>query len=109
MKKELHEVNRYQDEAFPVELYRVSHRGMDPAGRGLRDYHWHEELQFTLVTQGTATIQVNAEEYPLRTGDGLLISGGMIHGVTELSPEGEYVSLDFPHRLLVFFPGSRME
>ena len=58
---------------------------------------------------GSATVQVNGAEYPLESGQGVLIGSGMIHGVTALSPEGEYVSLDFPHRLLGFFPGSRME
>lgn len=108
-KRELHEVNRYRDEAFPVELYYVSHAGMVPPGRGLGDHHWHEELQFTLITKGRATLQINGVRYPLAAGQGVLIGSGMIHGVTALSPEGAYVSLDFPHRLLGFFPGSRME
>ena len=105
----LHEINRYRDAAFPVELYRVSHAGMEPAGRGLRDYHWHEELQLTLVTAGRATVQVQAAAYELTAGEALYIGGGRIHAVTELSPDGAYVSLDFPARLLGFFPGSRME
>ena len=105
----LHEINRYRDAAFPVELYRVSHAGMEPTGRGLRDYHWHEELQLTLVTSGRATVQVQAAAYELVAGEALYIGGGRIHAVTALSPDGAYVSLDFPARLLGFFPGSRME
>ncbi len=85
----LHEIDRYRDAAFPVELYRVSHAGMEPAGR--------------------ATVQVQATAYELVAGEALYIGGGRIHAVTTLSPDGAYVSLDFPARLLGFFPGSRME
>ncbi len=104
-----HEVNQYPDPAFPVALYRVRQNGMSPAGRGLGDYHWHEELQFTRVTCGSAVVQVGAETYPLAQGEALCIGSGCIHAVTRLSPGGEYVSLNFPPRLLGFFPGSRME
>ncbi|MDD2971272.1 MAG: helix-turn-helix domain-containing protein [Lachnospiraceae bacterium] len=109
MEKELHEINQYKDLSFPVEMYRVSHSGMFPRGRGLCDYHWHEELQFTMIRKGTAVLQVNAGEYRLREGEAVLVGSGMIHAVTELSMEGEYVSINFPYRLLSFFPGSRME
>lgn len=63
-KKALHEVNRCHDPAFPVELYQVTHAGMLPPGRGLGDFHWHEELQFTLLTAGEGVMQVNAQDYP---------------------------------------------
>ena len=33
----------------------------------------------------------------------------MIHAVTKLSKGGQYASLNFPYKLLSFFPGSRME
>ena len=33
-KKALHEVNRYHDPAFPVELFQVTQGGILPPGRG---------------------------------------------------------------------------
>lgn len=108
-KKALHEVNRCHDPAFPVELYQVTHAGMLPPGRGLGDFHWHEELQFTLLTAGEGVMQVNAQDYPLRAGQAIFLGSGCIHAVTRLSPSGRYVSLNFPPRMLGFFPGSRME
>lgn len=73
------------------------------------DFHWHEELQFTLLTAGEGVMQVNAQDYPLRAGQAIFLGSGCIHAVTRLSPGGRYVSLNFPPRMLGFFPGSRME
>lgn len=108
MKEDMHEINHYRDRRFPVEIYRVNHSGIVPAGRGLLDYHWHEELQFTLVTRGTVIMQVNGELYTLSAGEALYIGSGMIHAAVKLSEDGEYASLNFPYRLLGFFSGSRM-
>lgn len=104
-----HEINRYRDPLFPVELYQVSETGMRPFGRGLRDFHWHDELQFTFAVRGSLTFQVDAKQYQLHEGEAALINSGMIHAVVDLSPGGKYASLNFPYKLLSFFPGSRME
>lgn len=104
-----HEINRYRDADFPVEVYRGNEAGMFPKGRGLCDFHWHDELQFTLAVRGSLDVQVNEKQYHLETGEALFINSGMIHAVTRLSGEGEYTSLNFPYKLLSFFPGSRME
>lgn len=108
-KKAYHEINRYKDALFPVEIYRVNETGMYPFGRGLRDFHWHDELQFTLAVHGSFTLQVDAGQYFLKEGEAAFINSGMIHAVTKLSKGGQYASLNFPYKLLSFFPGSRME
>lgn len=108
-KKNYHEINQYKDALFPVEIYRVNEKGMFPFGRGLRDFHWHDELQFTLAVQGSFTLQVDAEQYVLNEGEAVFINSGMIHAAIKLSEGGQYASLNFPYKLLSFFPGSRME
>lgn len=107
--EELHETNRYQDDAFPVGLYVITRKGIEPEGRGYRDLHWHEELQFTLVTDGTMIMQVNGDDYPLQEGEMIFINRNLLHMTKDLSENGRYVSINFPDRLLSFFPGSRME
>ncbi len=106
---DLHEVNQYPDAAFPVALYCGSQHGVVPHGRGLMDYHWHEELQITMITSGSAVLQVGAARYALSAGEALYIGSGLVHAVTELSQDSTYASLNFPAKLLGFFPGSRME
>lgn len=108
-RKNYHEINRYRDALFPVAIYRVNENGIFPFGRGLRDFHWHDELQFTLAVRGSVTLQVDAGQYHLREGDAAFINSGMIHAATALSKGGQYASLNFPYKLLSFFPGSRME
>lgn len=108
-KKKYHEINQYKDALFPVEIYRVNEQGVSPFGRGIKDFHWHDELQFTLSVCGSLTLQADAGQYFLNEGEAAFINSGMIHAVISLSKGGKYASLNFPYKLLSFFPGSRME
>ena len=105
----LHETNRYQDADFPVGVYTVTPQGIQPEGRGFRDLHWHEELQFTLVTDGRLTMRVNGDDHRLEQGQAIFINRDLLHVTTELSAFGRYVSINFPDKMLSFFAGSRME
>lgn len=107
--RKLQEINRYKDGAFPIGIYTVTPEGITPEGRGYRDLHWHEELQLTRVESGTLEIRVDGIDYTLHQGDALLINRNLLHITTNLSPKGKYISLNFPDRVLGFFPGSRME
>lgn len=109
MNKELREVNSYRDILFPFEMYKVNRQNCEPCGRGFQDLHWHEELQFTLVTKGTITIRVNGMEYLLHSSEALFINKGALHITTEMNEDGEYVSFNFPEKLLSFFGESRMD
>lgn len=108
-KKLLHETNEYEDPTFPLGIYTVTKSGIYPAGRGFFDLHWHEELQITFVTKGSVKMQVNTKEYALEKGDAIIINRNLLHITTEITEDGEYISLDFPEKMLGFFPGSRME
>lgn len=105
----LHETNRYDDRMFPYEMYCVNKKDITPPGRGYMDLHWHEELQFTLVTKDTIQMQVNGYEYHLASNEAIFINSGLLHMTTDISEDGEYVSFNFPEKLLSFFGGSRME
>lgn len=105
----LHESNEYDDNAFPFGMYTVTATQCIPPGRGYLDLHWHEELQFTLVTKGTITIQINGIDYNLEQGEAIFINCGFLHVTTAINDDGEYVSFNFPDKMLSFFAGSRME
>ena len=77
--KQLHEINQYSDTAFPVGLYVVTKDRIIPKGRGHLDLHWHEELQFTLVTNGSVTMQVSGEIYKLQEGEAIFINRNLLH------------------------------
>lgn len=107
--KKLHESNQYPDKLFPFEMYTVTRSKCIPHGRGFNNLHWHEELQFTLVTNGRVTIQINGDDYLLCSGEAIFINKGLLHVTTNISDNGKYVSFNFPEKLLCFFSESRME
>ncbi|MCM3629461.1 AraC family transcriptional regulator [Paenibacillus glycanilyticus] len=109
MNKQLHEAIRYPDEAFPYIMYTHTVHRTVPEGRGFNDLHWHEELQMTLVTKGKLTIQVNGIDHDLEYGQAIFINKSVLHIVTQLTPDGEYVSFNFPEKLLAFYSDSAME
>lgn len=109
MKKQLHEAIQYPDEAFPYIMYTHTNHGSIPEGRGVNDLHWHEELQITLVTNGKLTIQINGIDYDLETGHAIFINKSVLHVVTHLTHDGQYVSFNFPEKLLAFYSDSAME
>lgn len=109
MNKPLYEAIRYPDEAFPYIMYTHTNLGSTPNGRGVNDLHWHEELQVTLVTKGKLTIQINGINYYLDTGEAIFINKSVLHIVTHLTHDGEYVSFNFPEKLLACYADSAME
>ncbi|MDR6724558.1 AraC-like DNA-binding protein [Paenibacillus amylolyticus] len=109
MPKPLHETIAYPDLSFPYIMYTHTLYTSVPEGRGFNDLHWHEELQITLVTKGTLVIQVNGIDHELKTGQAILINKGILHVTTQLSQDGEYVSFNFPEKLLAFHADSTME
>ena len=109
MGKPLHETIQYPDEAFPYIMYTHTNERSIPDGRGINDLHWHEELQMTLVTKGKMTIQINGIDYRLSTGEAIFINKSVLHIVSRLTHGGEYVSFNFPEKLLAFYPDSAME
>lgn len=43
-------------------------------------WHWHEELECIVVTEGTAILAVGMEKYTVTPGNGLFINAGAPHG-----------------------------
>lgn len=109
MTKQLHETILFPDASFPYIMYTVNAKKIIPEGRGFNDLHWHEELQITLVTQGRLVIQVNGIDHELLEGQAILINKGVLHVTTHLTHNGQYVSFNFPEKLLAFYSDSAME
>ncbi|HZG86513.1 AraC family transcriptional regulator [Paenibacillus sp.] len=60
---------------YPVSTYRIT----CPPNRPLLDLHWHDELEFLLVTEGRAAFRVDAAEYELTAGEAIFVNGGELH------------------------------
>lgn len=109
MENQLHILNGYSDELFPVNICVVRKYSDLPIGSGFKSLHWHEDLQFVLCTQGYVNYQVNGIEYKLKEKESLFINKGALHMSSDMSEDGEYVTLTFPEELLFFFKESRMK
>lgn len=106
---QLHESNQYEDSAFPFGMYTVTKEHITPIGRGYRDLHWHEELQFTLVISGEVSMQIYDQTYVVKKGEAIFINRGLLHMVKDITDDGEYISFNFLEKMLGFFAGSRIE
>ncbi len=60
--------------AFPIACYH------DNLSENDVPWHWHEELEAGIVTEGTALLTVGREEFVLKAGDGFFINSGVLHG-----------------------------
>lgn len=109
MENQLHILNGYTDELFPVNICVVKKYSILPQGSGFKSLHWHEDLQFVLCTKGFLRYQINGIEYTLKERQALFINKGALHLSNDMSEAGEYVTLTFPEDLLCFFKESRMK
>ena len=44
-------------------------------------WHWHEDLEILVITEGTARIDTGTERLLLPRGQGLFINAGMLHSI----------------------------
>ena len=100
-----HELLNHGTKAFPAEA-EILDLGELPGGRV--NWHWHEDVQFFLVLQGTVDFTVSRTHHRLRAGDGLFVNSGVLH--TAVGGSGcRYVCFDIGSVFLTLFAGSVLE
>lgn len=67
--------------------------------------HWHEDLQFILVLDGTIEVQTLNASVLIHTGEGLFINKNAVHDVRRLE-NCHYNSFLFPAYFLEFYARS---
>lgn len=69
---------------------------------GYIDWHWHQELQFCVVTKGEVCFFVNQTQILLKAGDGIFINTGQLHkAIDHEDSDGTYICLDFHPDLIL--------
>lgn len=71
----LKEKREHGDFMFPFGCYSMAYRNSSE----MLDCHWHDELEFLLVTSGKAVFRVGELEYRVKEGQALFIKNGEIH------------------------------
>lgn len=63
------------DILFPLNAYYME---ISP-GSPVLDCHWHEELEFLMVTSGKAVFQIDTSYYNVHAGEGIFVNSGELH------------------------------
>ena len=71
------EENRHGSPLFPIEYYNCVYPARLP---GL-PVHWHEEFEITCVRRGQGTYLIDLEPCPVKEGDVLFLTSGILHGI----------------------------
>lgn len=101
------EITLHGSYEFPMAVYLDQ---LDRNSLGFVNWHWHDEIQFSLVTKGEVEFWVNQRAYRLKAGQGLFINSGYLHMSRPVSqPDSTYICIDADVKLLSFFPGSAVE
>ncbi|MGE6513422.1 AraC family transcriptional regulator [Lysinibacillus sphaericus] len=74
--KDLQELTLHGTKAFPVALYETILRldRMD-----FLPLHWHKEIQFVYVKEGSVQYRVGADEIVLKQGEGVFVNASCLH------------------------------
>lgn len=70
------EKKKYGDYTFPIDF---DYNTLFAYEYGFLDYHWHYEMTFSVILEGSMEYRVNDKIYNMKTGDGLFINSHTLH------------------------------
>ncbi len=72
--------------------------------------HWHDEMQFIFVVNGSVEYKNHDDSFILTNGNGLFISSGCIHSITMHNDNpSTYLCFMFDKRIVSSFQGSAVQ
>lgn len=102
--QEKRELKRHGTYSFPVN---ISRKRLSSYETGAFPWHWHDEVELTLVLAGEIDYRVNDSQYLLQAGEGLFCNSDALHTGSRVNgADCDYISLTFHPRLLGGFDGS---
>ena len=105
--REQKEIKRHGSYEFPV---LVSYERLSSFDTGEFPWHWHPEIELTLVMEGEIIYQANDSLYHLKAGEGLFCNTNVLHsGQGNGSADCSYLSVTFHPRLLYGYSSSVMQ
>ncbi len=105
--REQKEIKRHGSYEFPV---LVSYERLSSFDTGEFPWHWHPEIELTLVMEGEIIYQANDSPYHLKAGEGLFCNTNVLHsGHGNGSADCNYLSVTFHPRLLYGYSSSVMQ
>lgn len=105
--REQKEIKSHGSYGFPV---LVSYEKLSYFDTGEFPWHWHPEIELTLVMEGEIAYQVNDSLYYLKAGEGLFCNTNVLHSGHGLdTPDCSYLSITFHPRLLYGYSSSMIQ
>lgn len=93
------EIKEHGNLEYPVGAYLVS---FDAMHLGYVGWHWHDEMEISLIKSGQAEFKINDETFILSEGQAIFINHNSLHAVHPIENENcIYVSIVF-HSLFLF-------
>lgn len=103
----INSVNLYAGTNFPYLVLNVIGENSYPRDAGFQTVHWHEDLQFIYVLDGTVTVKTLTDSLTLEKGEGVFINKNIVHFIDKF--DCHYNSFVFPDYFLKFYFGSPAE
>lgn len=89
------ELSEHGSVLFPIACY-ADDFAINPIA-----WHWHDEFEFVLITEGSALVHVENAVIPVMAGEAVFINSGVLHSLEkDKSPCAKYHSLVFHARLI---------
>lgn len=101
----LNSVNLNINTDFPYLVLDIVGDKSYPRNPGFGVMHWHEDLQFIYVLNGTIEVQTLDTVVRIQTGEAIFINKNVVHFVKRLG-DCHYNSFVFPAYFLEFYAGS---
>lgn len=92
---QMRELLEHGTAAFPAACYHDDLREEEVP------WHWHEELEVAIVTEGCAVVAAGEKNYTIHKGEGFFVNSGILHGCWNVdSSDCRFHSLVFHPRLV---------
>lgn len=105
--KEQKEIKNHGSYEFPL---RISHKKLSEYDTGSFPFHWHPEIELTLLLEGEMNYKVNEKGYFLKAGEGLFCNSYAMHSGSRAGiSDCHYLSVTFHPRILYGYSSSLMQ
>lgn len=105
--QEKKEIKQHGSFDFPV---RISEENLASYERGSFFWHWHPEIELTLILDGSMDYQVNENIYRLQKGQGLFCNANMLHaGKAYNDLNCIYAAITFDPKIIYGFESSLVQ
>ena len=88
------ELLTYGTEDFPIAFFD------DDLTSVVVPYHWHDEFEIVIITEGSVRIRIAGKELLLAAGDGYFSNSGILHAGTLVTPKGRQHALVFSPKMI---------